>query len=206
MKTKFILTAILLLTVAASAAAQNRIRLFDPMNIALSDYVALANATPWGSYNSAEVYLSCPAGEQATSWLTGPNGGGFAVDNVLVINGRNACGGHCFTTFSDPMAFLGMPVESAYAPVGPFNVGSHITGSGPYKFNLIDIGYTNGATAVYLETSCSIIPVNVPDQGLENNVICHRNSGGRGSKTITVGGNAVEAHLAHGDTLGPCAE
>ncbi|MCA1623376.1 MAG: choice-of-anchor C family protein [Acidobacteria bacterium] len=34
--------------------------------------------------------------------------------------------------------------------------------------------------------------------------ICHRNSGKKGSKTLTVGASAVAAHLAHGDSVGPC--
>lgn len=207
MKSKFILTVILLLTFAVAAAVQNRIRLFDPINIAPSDMTVIWTATPWGSYKSAEVYLSCPAGETPTSWITGPNDGGFVVDNVLVINGLNACGGFCFSTTADPGAFIGQPVEAAYASVGPFNVNHRITGTGSYTFNLIDIGYTYGATAVYLNTSCTIIPVNVPTQTVpENGVICHRNSGNRGSRTITVGGDAVNAHLAHGDTLGPCEQ
>jgi len=36
-----------------------------------------------------------------------------------------------------------------------------------------------------------------------NDKICHRNNS-PGVKTLTVGAPAVAAHLAHGDTLGPC--
>ncbi|MEQ1604066.1 MAG: choice-of-anchor C family protein [Pyrinomonadaceae bacterium] len=36
--------------------------------------------------------------------------------------------------------------------------------------------------------------------------VCHRNKGSKGSRTLTVGPPAVAAHLAHGDTPGPCAE
>ena len=208
MKIKFVLTVILLLTFAAAAAAQNRIKIFDPINISLTDYNAMVNAIPWGSYKSAEVYLSCPIGEAPTSWITGPNGGGFVVDNVLTINGRNACGGFCFSTSGDPSYFVGQPVETAYVPVGPFNVNARIPGTGSYVFHLIDIGYTYGASAVYLNTSCTIIPVNVPQQDEESNnvVLCHRNNGSRGSQTLTVGSGSVDAHLAHGDTLGACAQ
>jgi choice-of-anchor C domain-containing protein len=35
--------------------------------------------------------------------------------------------------------------------------------------------------------------------------VCHRNSGKKGSKTLTVGASAVSAHLDHGDSPGPCA-
>jgi choice-of-anchor C domain-containing protein len=38
------------------------------------------------------------------------------------------------------------------------------------------------------------------------NQVCHRNQGRRGSKTLTIGAPAVAAHLAHGDTPGPCPE
>ena len=41
------------------------------------------------------------------------------------------------------------------------------------------------------------------DQYVQRVTICHRTSSGR-SVTITVSENAVPAHLAHGDTLGPC--
>lgn len=34
--------------------------------------------------------------------------------------------------------------------------------------------------------------------------VCHRNNGSKGQKTLTVGRAALDAHLAHGDYLGPC--
>jgi len=34
--------------------------------------------------------------------------------------------------------------------------------------------------------------------------ICHRNNGKKGSKTLYVDPAAYPAHLAHGDTAGPC--
>ena len=206
MKTRFTVTAILLLTFVAAAAAQNRVKLFEQINITISDPVLIWNAVPWGSYKSAEVYLSCQSNVAPTSIVTGPNGGGFVVDNVLVINNRNACGGFCFWTTANPYNFIGQPVESAYAPVGPFNEDHIITGSGYYKFYLMDIGHTYGNTAIYLNTSCQITPIDVPPQDEEGGVICHRNNGTRGQRTITVGSDALPAHLAHGDTLGPCQE
>ncbi len=35
--------------------------------------------------------------------------------------------------------------------------------------------------------------------GQENVVVCHK-----GKRTLTVAGPAAQAHLDHGDTLGPC--
>jgi len=206
MKTKFILTTTFLLIFAAAAVAQNQVKLFDANNIGLTDLVARAAATPWGSYQSAEVYLTCQPGEAPNSWITGPNGGGFVVDDVLGINGRNACGGYCFDTMAPPASFLGQPVEAAYLPVGPFQENHIITGSGLYTFHLVDIGYAYGSTAVYLNTSCAITPVNVPQQDSGEAVLCHRNSGSRTQKTVTVEQGSVPAHLAHGDTLGACQQ
>jgi choice-of-anchor C domain-containing protein len=36
--------------------------------------------------------------------------------------------------------------------------------------------------------------------------VCHRNNGKKGQKTLMVSPSAVPAHLAHGDTQGPCPE
>jgi len=36
--------------------------------------------------------------------------------------------------------------------------------------------------------------------------VCHRNFGKKGQKTLMVSPSAVPAHLAHGDTQGPCPE
>ena len=36
--------------------------------------------------------------------------------------------------------------------------------------------------------------------------VCHRNFGKKGQKTLMVSPSAIPAHLAHGDTIGPCEE
>jgi hypothetical protein len=213
MKKRLIFLAIFTLSFAAVAAAQNRVRLFDPVAISVSDYNMIANASPWGAYRSVQVYLSCPSG-RSDSVISGPNGGDFIVDNALLINNEGICNGNCFTLTSDPTAFVGLPVENAYRGVAPVNVSRKIAGTGLYTFTLLDAGYSYGSTAVYLNTSCSIYPINTPTDPdptptptttpTGDTVICHRDNGNRGQTTLTVGGNAVASHLAHGDTVGPC--
>jgi choice-of-anchor C domain-containing protein len=36
--------------------------------------------------------------------------------------------------------------------------------------------------------------------------ICHRNNGKKGQKTLMVSPSAIPAHMAHGDSIGPCAD
>lgn len=214
---KFFLPAILLLAFAAAGSAQSTIKLFDPIAIGVSDYNMIMNSTPWGMYRSVQVYLSCPTSGKLTSTISGPNGGDFIVDNVLMLNDTNVCSGNCFSLTSDPGAHIGMPAETAYQGVRPVNVSRAITGSGLYTFNLIDSGYTYTTSAVYLTTSCSIIPINTPPQQDptptptpaptgDGSTVCHRDNGNSGPQTLTVGPAAVASHLAHGDTIGACAQ
>lgn len=209
MKNKFTLIAITILLLAVAASAQNRIKLFDPVAISASDMNVLASYSPWGAYKSASVYLYCPSGGRTMSSITGPDGGGFVADNALTLNGENVCRGNCFTLTSEPGAHLGEPMETAYGSIGPISVNQQIRDSGLYTFAILDMGYTYGNTAVYLNTSCSIIPVVVPTDPptpTGDGVVCHRDNGNRGSQTLNVGSGAVASHLAHGDTLGACAQ
>ena len=93
------------------------------------------------------------------------------------------------------MNALGQPVTNSLNPIAPLTVSSVLTGTGLYTFRLMDYSYTFGNTEVWLNTSCA--PVSQ---------ICHRNNGSTGQKTLNVGAAAVPAHLAHGDTLGACAQ
>lgn len=207
MKTKSILITICLLSFAAVASAQNTIKLFDPVPITVSDDNIWMNSDPYGSVKSVEVYLSCPTTGAPTSSVSGPNGGDFIVDNFLSLNGSYLCNGSCFSSPGDPLGYLGMPAEASYGGVPAVDVSSRITGTGLYTFHLLDFGYTYASSAVYLNTSCSTIPVNTPPESPTNDgVICHRNNGSKEWKTLTVGLSAVPAHLAHGDTLGPCGQ
>jgi len=205
MKNKFITIVFIVAAFAAAAAAQNRIKLFDALPISASDANVIANQSPYGKYRSAEVYLSCPTGPSLNATISGPDGGGLIADNLLTLNYADVCTGSCFSsTFADPMAFLGMPVETAYNPVAPIDISRAVRGGGPMVFNILDFGYTYGNGEIYLNTSCTIIPVNAGSTDVET-TICHRDNGSRGGSTLTVSQKAIASHLAHGDTVGACS-
>jgi hypothetical protein len=205
---KSILISILLIAFATAAAAQNKIKLFDPVSINWSDPNVLLNSDPYGMYKSAQVYLSCSSSRQPTATLSGPDGGKLIVDNRLTVNGTNVCPYNCFAGSTNPLAHIGMPVEMGYIGLDPIDISEQITGTGLYTFNLLDFGQLYGSSSVYLSTSCSIIPIYTPREGdtTSTGTVCHRSNGDRGSQTLTVGGGALTAHLAHGDTAGPCEQ
>ena len=214
MKIKLISIAICVLAFATITAAQNSIKLFDPIAITVSDYNTMQNSSPFGMFKSTQVYLSCPTAGRPTSSVSGPNGGALIVDNTLTVNDENLCEmGKCFSSLvADPGAYVGMPVEMAYTGIAPINISRQVTTSGLYTFNLLDFGYTFGSSAIYLNTSCTIIPINTPEPDPiptttpGDSVVCHRDNGTRGQQTLNVGPSAVAAHLAHGDTLGACSQ
>jgi hypothetical protein len=196
MKKRFTLAIFTLLVICPAAFAQTTVKLFDAVPVDYADtYLTYDTAQDFGT---AEIYLSCPERSTMTAVLSGPNSGKLIVDNYLTVNGANVCpnGGSCFIgVLADPIDFLGEPMEVPYLGIDPIDISSMLTGSGLYTFKLKDYGYTFGATEVYLTTSCSSV-----------NQVCHRNNGNNGNqKTLTVGGSAVAAHLAHGDTAGPCS-
>jgi hypothetical protein len=201
MKTYLLLLALILAATVQSSIAQNSIKLFvaKPIDVSV-DYMTRAFAV-------TQLNLSCPAAGSTQSILSGPNGGPFIVDNALTINGVRAGGLNVFYagTIADPMFYVGESMETSYLGIQPLDVSGQIKSSGVYTFELYDWGYTLGNTDVYLNTNCSIASTSVtsdPDSG----TICHRNMGEPGQRTLTVGANAVRAHLAHGDTEGPCSE
>ena len=200
MKAKLIFAIFCLAVFSSAALAQNSIRLFDPVTITSSDASTLLSNSAVVPFGSTEVYLSCPVGEKPQATLTGPYGGKLVVDNYITVNGTNVCpNGNCFVSvFVDPVNYLGDSVDSSYFGVDPIDISSQITGSGVYIFSLIDYGYTMSSSEVYLNTSCSFAPV--------ASQICHRDNGKKEMKTLTVGPAAFSAHLAHGDSEGPCSE
>jgi hypothetical protein len=184
-----------ILTFCVFANAQNSVKLFDAVEVANSDTTHLWLYTDAVAFRTAEVYLSCPRNADAT--LTGPDGGSLVVDNFMTMNGDNVCPtGRCFkSVFTTPLA--GMTVENAYNAIDPIDVGDLLTGSGIYKFELMDHGYILGSTEIYLHTSCSLEAVSQ---------LCHRNFGSNGGRNLSVAESAVSAHLAHGDTQAPCGD
>jgi hypothetical protein len=199
MKIRLILLILCLISLSPAVFAQNSIKLFDPVAITSSDASLLLTYDSAISFGTAQVYLSCPVGETPQATLTGPYGGKLVVDNFLTVNGTNVCGGNCFSSaFANPVNYLGESTNSSYMGVDPIDIGNKINGSGLYTFSLMDYGYTLASSEVYLNTSCSIVPA--------ASQICHRDNGNRREKTLTVGPAALSAHLAHGDTEGPCSE
>ncbi|MEO8572816.1 MAG: hypothetical protein ABI481_02515 [Pyrinomonadaceae bacterium] len=207
---KTILSTLILLVLATAASAQNSIKLFDPIAITASDYNMIVNSDPWGMYKSVQVYLSCPTSGRFTSSISGPSGGNLIIDNVLMLNDSNVCSGNCYGGLkADPASYLGMAIEMAYDGVRPVNVSRTIDTTGLYTFTLIDFGYTYGNSAVYLNTACSIIPIDTPPVDTpqpSGSTVCHRDNGNGGLRTLNVGPSAIAAHLSHGDTLGACGQ
>lgn len=198
MKNKLLLVMFCLVVFTPTLFAQNVIKLFDATPIDSRDP---NNTAGWDNpinFGTKEVYLSCPAG--AVSTISGPGNGNFIVDNYIAINNVNVCPGgvegSCFGgTFNDPGQFLGDSMEFAYYSIQPIDVSNQVVGSGNFVFNVRDVSWTFGSTEIYLNTTCSTV-----------SQVCHRDNGRRGSKTLSVNAAAVAAHLAHGDTQGPCQQ
>jgi len=192
----FFLLLVLAVSVTA-ASGQNTVKLFDAMPISLtSTSVAWNPRTPM-IFNSKDVYLSCPIGGPSYTYISGPNSGNLIVDNFFTMNGDNICPDewNCFAgAFANPGQAVGLPMDSAYMGVEPIDVSSRITGSGVYSFVLSDFSYFYGNSDIYLHTSCSL-----------GSYVCHRNNGNAAPKTLAVEGKNLAAHLAHGDTEGPCS-
>jgi len=83
--------------------------------------------------------------------------------------------------------------------ISPMSVDYGIPADGTYTF---DIMVTNGSAGTSVTVDCLAsdeVPTYAPG------TICHIPPGNpNAAHTITVGLSAVEAHLAHGDTEGPC--
>lgn len=199
MKKNLLLAFFCFLVFSPYVLAQNTVKLFDAKTIDQTDPSAPNTLETAAAFGTTEIYLSCPLNAQST--ISGPGGGNFSVDNFLTVNGANVCAGvngegNCFASvLNDPIDFLGEIMEVSYLGIAPIDVSSQITTSGNYTFSVKDYGYTFGNTEIYLNTTCSFV-----------SQVCHRDNGRRAQKTLTIGGSAVAAHLAHGDTQGPCAQ
>ena len=196
MRTKIILITAIVLIACASAFGQNTIKLFDATPITTSDTTYAWNPRNPMIFDQKDIYLSGPVGGSPQAYVTGPNNGSLIVDNFFTVNGYDVCPDewNCFAgLLTMPNTALGLPMESAYVGVAPIDVSSQISGSGTYTFVLSDFGQTYGNSDIYLNTSCSF-----------GTYVCHRNNGRSARKTLAIDTNAVAAHLAHGDTEGPC--
>ncbi|HEY0460386.1 MAG TPA: hypothetical protein VGC97_14710 [Pyrinomonadaceae bacterium] len=199
MKFNLLLVLFCLLVFTPAIFAQNTYKIFDSTLIDLRDENVPLDFNTAVAFQTKEMYLTCPLNPQSS--LSGPGNTNLIVDNYLTVNGVNVCPGEdgqgsCFaSTLNDPYYYLGEIMEVSYNGVAPINVSSRITGSGVYSFQVKDYGYTFGNTEIYLNTTCSTIAQ-----------VCHRDNGRRGQKTLTIDPGSVAAHLAHGDTSGPCAQ
>jgi hypothetical protein len=202
MKTYLLLLALTLAVTAQSSFAQNSIKIFDATPIDVS--VDLQTRV----FATRQIYLSCPAKGPVEATISGPNGGTFVVDNGLMINREWAGGKNVFWAglLGDPMFYVGEPMETVYLGVQPLDVSRQIKSDGLYTFEMLDWSYTFGNTDIYLNTNCSIQSTSFTSDPVDSTTICHRNMGSSGPRTLKVGANAVSAHLAHGDTTGPCSE
>jgi len=206
MKIRMMLVMFCIMAVSPAAFAQYSVKLFDELyatDSQLADDTTYLNAIEFGT--TKQVYLRC-IGEAETASLSGPLESTFLVDNFVRIEApggvtSNVCPSYqtlgCFTPAGiDTTQHTNEPVTTSLNPIAPLDISSVLTaGSGVYTFKLMDFSVTYGNTEVWLNTSCRIV-----------SQICHRNNGSSGQKTLNVGASAVPAHLAHGDTLGPCTE
>jgi hypothetical protein len=188
------------LAITPAVFAQTTVKLFDPVYLNADDTITQAT-----SYRTNTVYLSCQTSQTGT--LSGATGGSLIVDDFLTVNGTNVCPfGSCFSYADDYSYFPARdnpgqyPVDSFYGGVGPLQI-QLAAGTNPYTFNLMNGGGSYGSTEINLDTNCTVVPA---PQAFPAPV-CHRNNGASGQKTIIVGSQgALDAHLAHGDTAGPC--
>lgn len=197
MKIKIILAVFWVMMITTTIFGQTTIKLFDPVN--LTDR---GSDTTLYSFGTKVVNLSCSEGATATISGSEAENGNLIVDNFLAVNGTNICpsGASCFSgVFDNPYNHIGQPIGNAFLPIAPVDISSLlIPGVGQYTFDLMDAGFIYGSSEVNLITTCTLVE--------EVFAICHRDNGKKQQKTIYVGSqNAVQAHLNHGDTLGPCA-
>jgi hypothetical protein len=212
MRIRMMLVMLCVMAISPVAFAQHSVKLFDAVPTTESQLAPDSTYANAIEFDTKQVYLSCPTNGVPSGTLSGPEGTDFLVDNFIRIersptNTTDLCPEFqvygCFTPTAgvDPMAHLGEPVTNSLTAVAPLALTEAFltlydgSFSGVYTFKLMDFSYTYGNTEVWLNTSCRIVEQ-----------VCHRNNGSSAQKTLNIGASAVAAHLAHGDTLGPCAQ
>ena len=193
------------LTLPTSAAAQNTVKLLDPVNIAASTISGQVPPEEAVEFATKQLYLACDAG--ATASVIGPlEGYSLIVDDFIRVLGPTSastdyCANFgCFTLPNgpDPLLNVGQPAETYYGAVPPVDVStSLVQGLGLYTFSLMDVAYSYASSELSLVTTCAI-----------KDKVCHYDSGKKAYKTLTVGAAAIPAHLTKhaGDFLGACEE
>jgi len=205
MKIRIMLVMLCVLAISPVVFSQNSVKLFDPVLTTVSQLGNTGTFADAVEFDTKQVYLSCPVSGGAVT-LSGPGGTDFLVDNFIRIDTpgggtSDVCPNYqvygCFDPIGiDTLAHIGEPVTNSLDAIAPLDISSVLSaGPGIYNFKLMDYSVSYGSTEVWLNTSCRIV-----------GQVCHRNNGSSGQKTLNVGAAAVPAHLAHGDTLGPCTQ
>jgi hypothetical protein len=197
------LTAAILQLTAANASAQTAIKLFDARPFTPSG--PITDPTLAKPFAHADVTLICPQTPTATLSSTPDGTGKLLVDNWIQVNGDNVCTGLIDCGFTVPhtcapscFARFYLATDS-YGPVPPIDIDDYVApGFISLSFDLMDWGYALASSDVWLVTDCRL-----PSEGKQ--VICHK-PGTPAEHTLRVAVAAVPAHLAHGDTLGPCEQ
>ncbi len=104
---------------------------------------------------------------------------------------------------TESTSVLWIPVNNSANDVGPFEHGP--SGQVPDQ-NQSPAGETpiDPPTPIPTPPPPPTPPVGTETTGTDKVTICHKS--GTDQQTITISADALDAHLAHGDTLGPCPE
>ena len=161
MKLSFLLLALALAASAQVVAAQNTVKLFDATPI------SFGSGPEAQVYAAKQVFLTCELRGKNTTMLTGPGGGPLVVRDGIFINGEpvtlaknsRVTTGLFSSVITDPIVFLGSPVESAYVGMDPINVSADFKKNGVYTFELAEWSSTYGNSEIYLTTTCGISTV-----------------------------------------------
>ncbi len=194
---KKLIAAAFAMSLATFAHAQVETKLFDAKPVTCTNNPAATPATGCdysypsdysAIYAQTSVALYCWEGASVT--VSGREGGGLVVDNVLNVNDQSVTGfaGWSYPTAWNDPASLGADAYAAYntiAPVTVLPVAAY--GWNFLQLDLVDEGGVYANTELWLNaTNCTLAP---------KLTLCHK------GKTITISNDAVKAHIDHGDSV-----